>query len=99
MGKYQTKSPIVDWGREDIEIEIRRDAGRILTKAGSRAQVGIRGFIRNKISGEVKIEEFHCGIAIPRSISKSSRVETYSYAGGSNRCFVALAHLDLLRRR
>ena len=49
-GKYQTKFPSMDWAEEDIEIEVHCDDGQILTKAGSRAQIGICGFIRNKIT-------------------------------------------------
>ena len=35
-GKYQIKFPSMDWGEEDIEIEVRCDAGQILNKTGSR---------------------------------------------------------------
>ena len=53
-GKYQVKFPSVDWAEEDIEIEAHCDAGQILAKTGSRAQLGICGFIRNKISEKTK---------------------------------------------
>ena len=49
-GKYQIKFPSVDWAEEDIEIEVHCDAGPIVTKTGNRAQLGICGFIRNKIN-------------------------------------------------
>ena len=31
-GKYQIRFPSMDWAEEDIEIEVRCDAGQILTK-------------------------------------------------------------------
>ena len=80
-GEYQIKFPSVDWAEEDIEIEIHCDAGQILTKTGSRAQIGICAFIRSKITDENKNENFHTGIAISWPSSKSPRVETSSYAG------------------
>ena len=40
-GKYQIKFPCMDWAEEEIEIEAHCDAGQILTKTGSRAQLGI----------------------------------------------------------
>ena len=55
-GKYQIKFPSMDWAEEDIEIEAHCDAGQILTKTGSRDQLGICGFIRSKIKGPTKRE-------------------------------------------
>ena len=49
-GKYQIRFPSMDWAEEDLEIEAHCDAGQILTKTGSRAQIGICGFIRTKIT-------------------------------------------------
>ena len=34
----------MEWGEEEIALEIHCDAGQILTKAGNRAQIGICGF-------------------------------------------------------
>ena len=42
--KYKIKSPIVEWGEKEIAIEIHCDSGEILTKADSRAKIGICGF-------------------------------------------------------
>ena len=53
-GKYQIKFPSVDWAEEDVEIDIHCDAGRILTKTGRRPQLGIRGFVTNKINEKSK---------------------------------------------
>ena len=80
-GKYQIKFPSMDWAEEDIEIAAHCDAGQILTKTGSRDQIGICGFIRSKIKETNKNENFHTGIAISWSSSKSHRVSTSSYAG------------------
>ena len=80
-GKYQIKFPSMDWAEEDIEIEVHFDAGQILTKAGSRAQLGICGFIRSKITETDKNENLHTGIAISWSSSKGPRAATSSYAG------------------
>ena len=63
-GKYQIRFPSMDWAGEDLEIEVHCDAGQILTKAGSRAQIGICGFIRPKITERNKNKPFHKGIAI-----------------------------------
>ena len=63
-GKYQIRFPSMDWAEEDLEIEAHCDAGQILTKAGSRAQIGIFGFTRNKITEQSKNQKFHTGIAI-----------------------------------
>ena len=49
-GGYQVKFSSVNWAEGDIEIEIHCDAGQILTKTGSRAQLGVCGFIRSKIN-------------------------------------------------
>ena len=97
MGGYQIKFPSVNWEEEDIEIEIHCDAGQILTKTGSRAQLGICGFIRNKINGEQN-ENFHTGIAISRPSSKIPRVSTSSYAGETQALFMVSTQLDSLRK-
>ena len=80
-GKYQIRFPIMDWAEEDLEIEVHCDAGQILTKTGSRDQIGIFGFIRAKITEQDKNQQFHKGIAISRPSSKSPRAATPSYAG------------------
>ena len=57
-GKYQIKFPSVDWDEEDVEIEAHCDAGQILTKTSSRDQIGLCGFIRDKITEKSKKREF-----------------------------------------
>ena len=80
-GGYQIRFPSIDWDGGDLEIEAHCDDGQILTKTGSRAQIGICGFIRAKITEQNKNQQFHKGIAISWSSSKSPRVATSSYAG------------------
>ena len=80
-GKYRIKFRSVGWAEEDIEIEVHCDAGQILTKTGSRAQIGICGFIRNKIKWGTKTRTYIPVIAISWPSSKSPRVATSSYAG------------------
>ena len=54
--KYRIKFPSADWAEEDIGIEVHCDADQISTKSGSRAQLRICGFIRNKITEGQKRE-------------------------------------------
>ena len=49
----------MDWAEDDPEIEAHCDDGQILTKASSRAQIGICGFIRTKITERSKNDQFH----------------------------------------
>ena len=58
-GKYQLRFPSMDWAEDDPEIEAHCDDGQILTKASSRAQIGICGFIRTKITERSKNDQFH----------------------------------------
>ena len=48
----------MDWEENEITIEVHCDAGQILTKNGSRAQIGICGFFRKQITEQTKNEEF-----------------------------------------
>ena len=75
------------WAEEDLEIEVHCDDGRILTKAGSRAQIGICGFIRNKITEQSKSRQFRTGVAISWPSSNSPRAAKSSYAGGIQALF------------
>ena len=77
----------MEWAEEDIEIEVHCDAGQILTKTGSRAQIGICGFIRAEITEQNKIKPFRGGISISWPSSESPRVATPSYAGGIQALF------------
>ena len=61
-----------------VAIEIHCGAGKILTKAGSRAQIGICGFLRKRITGETKNTAYQHGIAVSWVINKSPRDSTSS---------------------
>ena len=65
----------------EIAIEIRCDAGQILTKTGSRSQIGIRGFLRKQITEQSENEEFQQWVAVSCVSGKSPRVATSSSAG------------------
>ena len=43
-GDYEVNSPVVNWEEKESAIEIHCDAGQILTRTGSRAQIAICGF-------------------------------------------------------
>ena len=43
-------------GVSEVEIEVHCEAGGILTKGRSKAQIGIFGLIREKVNGGVKIK-------------------------------------------
>ena len=45
---YEIKFPIGDRCENEISIEIHCAAGKILTKTGSRARIGICGFLENR---------------------------------------------------
>ena len=62
--EYQINFPSMDWGEEEIAIEIRCDAGQILTKAGNRDQIGICGFMRKRKLNFLEENEFRRGVAI-----------------------------------
>ena len=53
-GACEIKPPIVGRGENEIAIEIHCDAGKILTKTGSRAQIGICVFLRKQITERTK---------------------------------------------
>ena len=55
---YGIKFPSVDWGGKEVAIEIHCDEGQILTKTGTRAQIGICVFSRKQITNQSKNEEF-----------------------------------------
>ena len=68
-------------GAKEIPIEIHCDAGQILTRAGSKEQIGICGFLRKQIAEQTKNDEFQQGITISCVSNKSPRVATSSFAG------------------
>ena len=71
----------MDWGEEEIAIEIHCDAGQILTKAGNRAQIGLFGFMRKRKLNFSDENEFHQGVAISWDSSKSPMVTTSKESG------------------
>ena len=54
----------MDWGGGGIAISIHCDAGEILTKTGSMAQIGICGFSIKRITEKAKNVEFQQGIDV-----------------------------------
>ena len=68
-------------GEKETAIEIHCDAGKILDKAGSRAQIGVCGFLRRRITEHTKNAEYQQGVDVPWVSSKSPRVSTSSFAG------------------
>ena len=62
--KYQIKFPSVYWVGGEIAIEIHCDTGRILTKTGCRAQIGIYGPPRGDYKGnkESRVSPWHFGV-------------------------------------
>ena len=81
-GAYEIRFIIVDRGGNEIAIGIHCDAVRILTKAGSRSQIGICGFLRKQITGPPKNVEFRQRIDVSWVSNESPRVSTSSFSGG-----------------
>ena len=77
---YRFEFPIVDWAGGEIAIVIHFDAGGILTKTGSMAQIGISGFLANRATDETKNLEPRKCIAVSRAGNKSHAVSTFSCA-------------------
>ena len=80
-GAYGINIPIVDLCGEEIAIGIQCDAGKILTRTGSRAQIGICGFSGKQITEQTKNGEFQQGVTISWVGNTSPRVPTSSFAG------------------
>ena len=76
---YRIEFPIVDRDGNEMAIEIHFDAGRILTKSGSRAQIGIFGFLRMQITVKAKNLARRRVIATSRLV-ESPMVSTSMYA-------------------
>ena len=64
-----------------LRLEFTATRGGILTKTGSRDQIGIYGFPRNQITDGTKNLEYRQGVAVSRVSNKIPRVPTSSYAG------------------
>ena len=75
---YQIKFPIVDGVASEIAIEIHGGSGEILTEAGSRAQIGICGFMRKRLTEKTKNVEYRHGIAVSSVGDKIHRAPTSS---------------------
>ena len=86
-GKYKIRPPSADCAGNGISIEIHGDAGGIVTKSGSRAQIGICGFLRKQITEKNKNDEDQHGIAVPWVSNKSHTVSTSSSAWGAQALF------------
>ena len=71
----------MEWGGEEIAIEIHCDAGQIWAKAGNRAQIGIFGCMRKQKLTCFEVDEFHQSVAISWVSNKSPRVTTSKEAG------------------
>ena len=71
----------MDWGENEIAIEIHCAAGRILAKAGSRAQIGICVFWKTDYGTNEKWGECHQGIAVSWVSNESPSVATSSFSG------------------
>ena len=55
--------------------------GGVLTKTGSRAKIGICGFLRQRIADAAKNVEFQQRISVPWMSNNSPRAPTSSYSG------------------
>ena len=71
------------WSGGGVAIEIHCGAGEIMTRSGSRAQIGIGGFFEKANRGETKNDEYQQGIAVSWVSSRSPRAPKSSYAGGN----------------
>ena len=94
---YRIKPPIVDWGENEIAIEIHCDAGQILTKSGSRAKIGICGLLRKQITEQTKSAQYRQGNAVPWVSNKSPRSSTSSFAGEIQEVFYGRDMARLLK--
>ena len=92
--KYRIKFPSANWAEEDIEIEIHCGAGRILTNANSRDQLGIFGFIetksmrKNKTRTSILVYRFHGRVVIALEYPHLDMQEK------PNRCFMVSTQID-----
>ena len=87
----------MDWGEKEIAIEIHCDAGRILTRAGNRAQIGICGFATKQNFKKTDVAEFHQGVEISWAGNKSPRVTTSEEAGATQAVFYGFDMARMLK--
>ena len=69
-----------------MAIEVHCDDGRILSKGGGKAKIGICSFIREKLNKENKDKSNIRVSPIARASWGSIRVGKYSYEWGNTRC-------------
>ena len=68
-----------------------------MTRAGSKAQIGICGFLRRQIKEQTKNGAFQQGITISRVSNKSPRVATSSFSGGIQAVFYGFDMARMLK--
>ena len=66
---YEIKFPCADWGEREIAIGIHCDAGEILTKTGSRSQIGICFFAETDYRTN-KMKNFRNWVSVSWVINK-----------------------------
>ena len=81
----------------EIANESHCDVGRVSTKTGSRAQIGIFVFLRKSISGQAENAEWHTGIPVSWSCRWSPRVATSSFAAKIQASFYGLESARFLK--
>ena len=84
-------------GGEEIASEIHFDAGKIPTEAGSRARIGICGFLRKQTTEKTKNVEYRQGIAVSWVSNASHRASTSSYAVEIQALFYGLGMARMLK--
>ena len=86
-GEITVMFPIYEWGGSEMAIRPHCDAVDILTKGGDKAQIGICGFIREKVSKENRDKSCLRGIAVAWASCGGIRLATSSYAWGNTSFF------------
>ena len=61
QGEFGINFPSMGWEEKEIAIEIHFGAGQILTKNGSKAKIGICGFMGKQITEQTKMMIFNMG--------------------------------------
>ena len=85
---YQIKLPVVDWGENEIAIEIHCDAGGNIDRNGQPGSNRHFWFPRKQITEITKNVGYRHGIAVSWAGNKIPRVSASSYAGGPRRYFM-----------
>ena len=58
---FRISFPSMGWEGSEIAMEIHCDAGQILTKNGSKEQLGICGFMRKQITEQTRNDDLQKG--------------------------------------